>query len=89
MYSERERKTKNQASQKEKKMKAYKLNIWVYNFRNGGYNPFENEEKFFLKREDAEKWAKENPTYAHEEGKDTTEKEYRMPMFEIEEIEIN
>lgn len=70
-------------------MKAYKLNITVYDFwydmDRDGWN---HEEKFFSSKEKVEKWIAEHSRYAHERDSEIAKNDWHLPKYEIEEIEI-
>lgn len=70
-------------------MKIYKLNISVYDYwKTSDCGGFVHEEKYFLNKEGAEKWAAEHPKYAHAFGSKEARNEYEMPKYEIEKIEV-
>ena len=70
-------------------MKIYKLNmiIWDYWFTcdKDGYK---HDEKFFTTKEKAEKWIEEHKTFCNNISDEIATKEYQMPKYEIEEIEV-
>lgn len=70
-------------------MKIYKLIARIYDYwydmdRDG----FREEEYFFSSKEKAERWAEDHKRFAYAYEGNEAKKDYEMPSFKIEEIEV-
>lgn len=70
-------------------MKIYKLVATIYDhFYDIDRDGWIKEEKFFTTKEKALKWQEENKDFCYGFEDNKAKKEWQMPYFEIEEIEV-